>query len=230
MATFKTCTVAVVATALTWLAASYAGADVVTLNFDNIVTKAQAQALDANGSYVGADAAPYLAQYGITLDNISPNNESGEVRILNMGVGAPNGWQDENALMQLGWNAPPCSYTMNFSTPLQSISFTRITAAENLETTPVWSATAYVGAEAVGVVGEAYGSWGYGSPAQTFTLSGDGITSLTIYQNGFYFTGIGAVPLDHFVLNEVPEPSTFIMLLGAFAIAAGWWRRRWAAG
>ncbi len=205
------------------------GADVVTLNFDNIVTKDQAQATDLQGNGVGADAAPYLAQYGITLDNISPNNESGEVRIINMGVGAPNGWQDENALMQLGWNAPPCSYTMNFSTPLQSISFTRITAANNLQTTPVWSATAYVGTEAVGVVGEAYGSWGYGSPAQTFTLSGDGITSLTIYSNGEGFTGIGAVPLDHFVLNEVPEPSTLVMLFGGLGIAVAHLRRRKAA-
>lgn len=202
MLEFKICNVALVAVALTLLAAPYAGAAVVTLNFDDIVSKDQAES--------GVDATPYLALYGITLSNVSPDGPSGAVQIWNWNHPGSD-WIDENFLDQNGGGAPPCSYTMNFSTPLQSVSFTRIATPPDLQTTPEWSATAYVGTEDVGSVGEGYGTWGYSSPAHNYTLSGNGITSLTIYSNGYNFTGIGTVPLDHFVLTSVPEPGTLTL-------------------
>ncbi|MGO9109779.1 MAG: hypothetical protein ACLP9L_11145 [Thermoguttaceae bacterium] len=217
---FKTCTVALVAVALSWLAAPYATAAVVTLNLDSV---------DTSGGDV--DATAFLASYGITLANVSPAGLPGEVQIRNFSAGSD--WINENFLSQNGGGAPPCSYTMDFSTPLQSISFQRIATPQDLETTPQWSAIAYVGTEDVGSVGEGLDTWGYGSPAQTYTLSGNGITSLTISSYGYYFTGIGAVPLNDFVLTTqaVPEPSTFIVwsLLGTLALGLGWWRKRKAA-
>jgi len=59
MLAFKTCTVALVTIALTWLAAPYATAAITTLNFDDIVSK--------NLAYSNVDAGPYLAPFGITL-------------------------------------------------------------------------------------------------------------------------------------------------------------------
>ena len=206
MLEFKTCTVALVAVALTWLAAPYATADVITLNFDNIAAQ--------NSLQSGVDATPYLALYGITLANVSP---SGAVQILNPHDWGGD-WIDEYSLLQQGIGASPCSYTMDFSTPLLSVSFTRIATPPDLETTPEWSATAYVGTEDVGSVGEGLDTWGYSSPAQIYTLLGNGITSLTISANGYNFTGIGGVPLDDFVLTSVPEPGTFTLSLAALSI------------
>ena len=71
----------------------------------------------------------------------------------------------------------------------------------------------------MGSAGEGFCAWG-NSPAQTFSLSGDGITSLTISCNGYNFTGIGAVPLADFVLTTVPEPGTFALSLAALSIGS----------
>ena len=194
-----TCTVAFVALVLAWLAAPCATAAVVTLDFDSVAPN------------VGNGPA-YLNSYGITLTDLTPAGPSGVVDIVNNSSSYSPGslWLDDNFLIQNGGGAPPCSYTMNFSTPLLSISFERIATPSNLFTEPQWSATAYTGVVAVGTVGESLGSWG-NSPASTFTLTGSGITSLTISANGFGFTGIGSVPLDDFVLTEVPEPSTLVL-------------------
>src|SRR6185295_16756566 len=131
----------------------------------------------------------------------SPSGPSGVVDIFN-NSGPGSHWLNNNFLTQNGGGAPPCSYTMNFSTPLQSISFERIATPFDLSTEPQWSATAYAGLVPVGTVGESLDTWG-NSPAHSFTLTGNGITSLTISSNGFGFTGIGAVPLDNFVLTQV---------------------------
>jgi hypothetical protein len=195
MKTKSTLFAALAAATALW-AAPYATATVVTLDFESVAPNA------GNGT-------AYLSSYGITLSNISPSGPSGVVDIRNISSSYSPGslWVNDNFLMPDGGGAPPCSYTMNFSTPLQSISFERIATPSNLSTEPLWSATAYAGVVPVGTVGESLGSWG-NSPANSFTLTGNGITSLTVSSNGFFFTGIGSVPLDDFVLTQVPEPST----------------------
>jgi hypothetical protein len=151
---------------------------------------------------------------------------AGVVDIYHISAGPGSFWVNENFLAQSANGAVPVSYTMDFSTPLESISFSRIATPFNLTTEPVWSATAYAGNVAVGTVGESLDSWG-NSPAKSFTLTGDGITSLTISANGFGFTGIGSVPLNDFVLTTVPEPSTLVLwslMAGLFGVV--WVRKQ----
>jgi hypothetical protein len=197
--------------ALTLLAPPYATAGVITLDFDSVAPNA------GNGP-------AYLSSYGITLTNLTPSGLAGMVDIFN-DSGPSSLWPNHNFLSQNGAGAPPTSYTMNFATPLQSIGFERFATPSNLTTEPQWSATAYVGASPVGTVGESLDSWG-NSPARPFTLSGSGITSLTISANGFGFTALGSVPLDDFVLTSqdspVPEPATITMLSIGVAALAGY--------
>lgn len=183
-------------------------AGIVTLDFQSVTPNA------GNGPAL-------LASYGITLTGISPSGASGVVDIRNDSSTYYPGslWVDENFLSQDGGGAVPVSFTMNFATSLNSISFDRIATPANLSTTPQWSAEAFVGSTSVGSVGESLGSWGGGAAARTFTLSGTGITSLTISANGFGFTGIGVPPLDNFVLNETPEPSTMTLAVLGLASA-----------
>jgi hypothetical protein len=202
------------AVALSWLAAPCATAAVLTLDFESVAPNA------GNGP-------AYLNSYGITLSGVSPAGPSGVVDIRNNGsIYSPGSlWINDNFLMSDGGGAPPVSYTLNFSTPLQSISFERIATPVNLSTEPQWSATAFAGITPVGTAGETLDSWGNGAPAHLFMLSGSGITSLTVSANGFGFTGIGGVPLDNFVLTQVPEPSSITIacfgLISLGLVAAG---------
>src|SRR5206468_1079078 len=93
----------------------------------------------------------YLNSYGITLSNLTPG-PAGVVDILN-NSGPGSLWLNDNFLYQNGAGAVPVSYTMNFSTPLQSISFTRIATPPTRTQGRVGSATAYPGVVPVGTVG-----------------------------------------------------------------------------
>jgi PEP-CTERM motif-containing protein len=191
----RTSCLAVLIAALASAAAPCATAGVVTLDFDSVAANA------GNG-------IAYLNSHGITLTNVTPTSSAGVVDIRNYSAGSH--WVNDNFLQQDGGGAVPCSFTLNFSTPLLSFSSARIATPFDLTTEPQWSATAYVGATPVGTVGESLDTWG-NSPAKPFTLSGSGITSVIISANGSGFTGIGSVPLDDFVLTTVPEPSTIAL-------------------
>jgi hypothetical protein len=209
---FKTFPIVLVAAAVLWLGAPYSGAAIVTMNFDDAGV----------GPGQTIDATAYLASYGITLSNVYPSGQSGVVEITNWG--SDGGWAYDTFLYQDGAGAPPCGYTLNFATPLLSISFTRMETPHDLSYIPEWSATAYVGSTPVGSVGNGGIEWSYGgTPDRNFTLSGDGITSLAIYAYGHYYTGIGSVPLEDFVMTQVPEPATVVVwsLLGGLAIIVG---------
>jgi len=222
MTKFNSWIALVAAVPLTWSITRCADADVITLDFQSVTPNA------GNGT-------AYLASQGISLTNVTPG-ASGVVDIFNSSSMYSPGsfWVNENFLGQNGAGAPQLSYTMNFSMPLDSISFTRIATPFNLATDPAWTATAYAGSLAAGSVGESLDSWGFSSPARTFTLTGDGITSLTVSTNGFNFTGIGTVPLDDFVLTTAPAtptpaPSSLTMLLGFACVTSIGMilRRRW---
>jgi hypothetical protein len=87
-------------------------------------------------------------------------------------------------------------------------------------------ATAYAGSTPVGSVGE--GLFGGTEGSQTYTLSGSGITSLTIIANGYNVAGVPSPPLDDLTLtpggpsitsprnNAIPY-SQFVALTGTGA-------------
>ena len=160
----------------------------------------------------GVDATSYLSSFGVTLSNVS---NPGSVQIIDdsfyYGGGAVAASSPHNFLMQnVGGSPNGITYTLDFSTALASLSFTRI-AIISSSAVAQWTATAYVGSTPVGTVGENFFSGTEG--AQTFTLTGSGITSLTITANGFNFAGIPSAPLDDFTGSEVPETGSTLALL-----------------
>jgi hypothetical protein len=187
-----------------------ARAQVVTLNFDSVT------ALQFN-------ATGYLATFGITVTNVV----GVDVDIVNQGdfgavISAPS---SPNVLLQqtVGGAGGTTSYTLNFSTPLQSIDFTR--AAISGAALAQWSATAFSGSTMVGSVQEGPfipdlsgegGATSFGSAL--FSITGPEITSLTISAYSFRDTldrnllgQITSPPLDDMVLHleAVPEPATW---------------------
>jgi hypothetical protein len=169
---------------------------VISMNFDSV-----------NAESAPVDATAYLSSFGITLAN---NSNPGSVQIISdnwyYGGGVLTAPSPDNFFMQsVGGSPNGISYTLDFSTPLTSLSFTRI--AINIPSLVAqWTATAYAGATVVGSVGENLFSGTEGN--QTYTLSGAGITSLTISANGYNVAGIPSAPLDDFYLTPVPEPGT----------------------
>ena len=160
------------------------------MNFDNVNA----------GS--GVDATAYLASFGIALTNVS---NPGSVYVVNdtnfYGSGVVFAPSPPNFLLQsVGGSPPGVSYTLAFSTPLQSLSFTRCAINGSTET-PIWTATAYAGATPVGSVGVCCIDSDTGQPAHTYTLTGPGITSLTVTGNGAGSAAMASAPLDDFYMT-----------------------------
>jgi hypothetical protein len=197
---------------LVLLAPAVGSAQVIYMNFDSVDT-----------SSGPVDATAYLNSFGITLTDVSPAGTALIWPSSTSGISWVQPSSTPNFLLQDAAGSPPCSYTLDFGTPLQSVSFTRVALDPSAAcATPYWSATAYVGTTAVGSVGDSSLDAFTWAPAETYTLSGNGITSLVIWANGVNWTGIASAPLDDFYLTEVPEPSTATLLvLGIGAIGGG---------
>ena len=192
----------------------------IILNFDSV---------NASGGPVNPTA--YLAGYGITVTN---DNHPGSLQILSdqnyYGGGVVAASSPHNFLLQNTIGSPNgTTYTLNFSTALTDLSFTRIA-----QTTPnlvaQWTATAYAGATVVGSVSE--NTFGGTEPAHTYSiadgnfLTDGGITSLTITANGQGTAGIPSAPIDDLTLNAVPEPGTALFGFACVGVAALRRRRR----
>lgn len=182
------------------------------LNFDSV---------DASSGPV--DATAYLNSYGITLANVTTTDPTGPGYSAVVDIEANNSAGDQyvvpssppNFLIELpqsppGQPYPPdCTFTMDFSTPLSSFTFTRCGDNGTTETPP-WSVTAYDGNTEVASAGSpSFDSWTDQSP-ETYTLTGSEITSITVsaqgYNGGNSPAGISSVPMDNIVLTPVPEP------------------------
>jgi hypothetical protein len=220
-----------------------AQAVVVTVNFD---------ALAATGTSVtGAALDAYLAGFpvAITISNVTPTgypevhdaSDHGPLSGFPAGFltasSPPNFLSHGDGVAGGGANAPtnsPISYRLNFSTPLDSVSFTRI--QQNAFTSPsgsivaAWSARALDSSgNTIFTVGEPQlASFGI-IPAAMFTLPGPNIAALVVERTSTNFVaGVNAVFIDDLVLQftpSVPEPTTLALMALGLAVV-GFTRRR----
>jgi len=189
------------------------------------VVKSNAQIavdLDSVDANLGpVDATTLLASYGITLTNLTnPVSIWSDTNITYLAASPGTNF----LLQQVGGSPDGISYTLDFSTPLTSFSFTRIASVDS-NAVAQWTATAYDNLTSVGSVGEA--AFGGTEASADYTLSGADITSVTITANGSGYAGISSAPLDNIVLTQaVPEPSTWAMLTGGVGSLLLFRRRR----
>lgn len=152
--------------------------------------------INANSSpfFVDITTTNLLAQYGITLANVTPGTTVG-VLCGDCGGNSIVSSSPPNTLTQFG-NDNGMSYTLQFSTPLSTLSFTLAGNSKSGGSGTVvaaWSATAF---DASGnVVSSAGDPSLFGTfspfPPQPFTLSGPGIASVTFFTQCFNFCGTG---------------------------------------
>jgi len=174
----------------------------------------------------GVDATSYLETYGIVLSNVTM---MAPVEIISdqdyYGSTFVKATSENNFLMQAN-DSTANTFTMTFSTELDSFSFTRI-AITGQGSIAGWNATAYDGATYLESVGEYQTGFGVtGEAAVPFTLNGPDITSVVFTANGNGFTAISGAPVDNFVLKVAPEPSVYAMMLGGLAVLGFCLRRQ----
>ena len=150
---------------------AYAAADT-TINFDSVNATA--------GTCVSADS--YLSGFGVTVSGVSPGSSVGIIDTnVSYGGQATTAPSLPNVLTQCNSNQP-VSYTLNFSAPLASFSFTRpaLIAGPSGITFPQWSATAFnASGQQVASTGTVSMISSYSNlPAASFTLNEAGITSV----------------------------------------------------
>jgi hypothetical protein len=192
---------------------SPAAANPIDINFDSVYA-----------GLSGVDPTAYLATYGFTLSGASPSVPliySDQYFYGNNAVAASSG--DNFLVQQSAVNGG--SYTLNFSTPLLALQFTRIAnLSDNLVGS--WSATAYSGSTALSTFGESLGLGSF-SPA-VYSFSGPDITSLTITGNGYGVAGISSLMMDDLIItpaNGVPDASSTSSLLGLSLLVIAGCRR-----
>jgi hypothetical protein len=167
----------------------------VTLDFDSV---------DATHGRIVAIG--YLAQFGVTLGEVTP----GTLVVIDdaknfYGGRAIVASSPPNVLTQINSN-DPVSFTFHFDKPVQAVRFTRpaLLAGPTGITFPEWRAEALdVDGTVLAQAGEPLGSgWAYYSnvPARTFALEGPGIVAIRFSSNNMHFAAFSAVVIDDLVL------------------------------
>ncbi len=150
-------------------------------------------------------ANSYLASYGVTLSDVAPATQLAILDLRKLYEGhAIRAASGTNALGHIGSN-DPISFTLNFKTPLQKVTFARPTliAGPTGITFPEWKATALDGdGRALGSVGEPGGGYYSDSPATTFILKGPGIKAIRFNSNNHHFAAFHAAIIDDLTLFE----------------------------
>jgi Tol biopolymer transport system component len=162
-------------------------------------------ALNAFGNNAGIgdrQLADYLARFGIKVTgNTSPRIAVFDERNVYEGkaIKASSG---RGVLMQQGGN--PVAYTLEFATPLKSISFNRVAliAGPSGITHPVWKAVAQdANGKTLAEAGETTISSYTNLPPRTFSLTGPGIKRLVVTGDHKGFAAFSSVVLDNLVLT-----------------------------
>jgi hypothetical protein len=150
--------------------------------------------INANSSpfFVDISTTNLLAQYGITLANVTPGTTVA-VACGECGGNSVVPSSPPNVLTQFG-NNNGMSYTLQFSTPLSTLSFSLAGNSKSGGSGTVvaaWSATAFdASGNVVSSVGDPslFSTFSPFAP-QPFTLAGPGIASVTFFSQCFNFCG-----------------------------------------
>jgi hypothetical protein len=168
---------------------------------DPLTTVLDFDAVDATHGRVVATR--YLATYGITLSAVSPGTLVAIDNTRNIYDGrALIPGSSPNVLEQILVN-DPVSFTLNFQDPLQAIQFTRpaLLAGPTGIVFPAWQAQVLdARGKVLDQVEEALRGYYANTPAQTFTLKGEGIKALRFNSNNQHFAAFSAVVLDNLTL------------------------------
>ncbi len=184
-----------------------AGAGTITIDFDSVP-------VDSTGF---GNPSAYLAGFGITLSYTFPVSQVAQLIvgddrfIYDTGDPTPSVVQapsPHNIVTQGGSNGP-ITFTLHFSTPLESFAFTRVLAFPGAPPTshPAWAAAAFDADDnEIASVSEGFSL--NGTPA-TFTLSAasPSITRVTFFRDGtrgtasVNFTAFSHVLTDNWVLT-----------------------------
>src|SRR5487761_139699 len=194
-----------------------------TVTFDSINTN--------TSYYVDISTTNYLAQYGITLTNVTPGTMV-DVMCANAqsngscstGTGYLIAESAPNVLVQQGGLYGE-SYTLAFSNPLSSLSFS--TAGQNVGSggnlVAAWSATAYsAGNVVLSSVGDPSLSADFSNTAPTqYVLTGPGIASVTFYSNcaGVCGEQLAIDNLSSPQIGPTPEPSSLLLFGTGFLLS-----------
>ena len=150
-------------------------------------------------------ANSYLASYGVTLSDVTPATQLAILDLRKLYEGqAIRAASGTNALGHIGSN-DPISFTLNFKTPLQKVTFSRpvLIAGPTGITFPEWKATALDSTgRSLGDVGEPGGGYYSDSPARTFILKGPGIKGIRFNSNNHHFAAFHAAIIDDLTLFE----------------------------
>ena len=189
-------------------------ATVTTITFDEI---------DASGGAVtGTEVANYLAQFGITISNITP---SGDIQIVDDRVGFPaqvlRATSDFNVLWHDSPNTP-YAYTLNFSLEQDEFKFTRpeiFGATQSGLIVSPWRARAFdSGGGLLSTVGEGQLAFFGSRGAQAFTLAGPNIASV-IFDRASTNTnaGFNRVATDNWIVTVGGAASNVTVGVGDIA-------------
>jgi hypothetical protein len=172
------------------------------------------------------DATALLGSYGVTITDSSVTTPLYVYSNVQNPYVTPD--SPPNFLDVAGQNNPPTiSFTLDFSSPLDGISFTDLANnAANLQAQ--WTLTAYSGLTALDSVGQPFGVGSFSS--ESFTLTGSGITSVTFNGDGFGVAGQFSL-WDDITLttpSSVPETTSSCGLLAVGFVVIFAARRRLA--
>ena len=195
-----------------------------TLNFDPIAT-------GASPYFVNISSTNYLAQFGITLANVTPGTTVAAL-CGQCGGNTVVGSSAPNVLVQFGNNSGE-SFTLDFAFPLSTLGFDLAGNSKSGGSgtlVSAWSVTAYnAGHVAIGSVGDPFlfGTFSAFAP-QHFTLTGPGIASITVFSNCFNVCGTQASfdNLSSPDLHQTPEPASMVLFGSGLLGAAGAVRRK----